>query len=445
MQSVSSPHSLNSPTQVQETSVTHELTQTPSLDASPEWGRGASPRIRPVAQPLRSGVDSRKQAIAGLHDQSIAVLQGGCQLGLDMTQQRHDRHGEVNIAKAEEVLSVLATLQRTFEQQQGEQRSLVVNLTAQWEQRFASVLQCLKTTTTTAASMNERSAKFLRLGEVLEGALDQMSNDSKNVTLLFDKVNKIEANMGDLSHELADVKIEWQKMLHVVSRHTNDPMAMLHKCCEAECTNSNAISGSADMHEGSHRDVEHLSWELSEECAERRQLAREVQDNMLHTVTLRERLDATNEQLFRLSQELHARQGEVRQVVGGGSQSWNTEVSQDNALHVESCSEFSKQHDCVGLRVELAKRSIMATELEATTPLGSEREAAAPCGSARVPATPAVLAAAPVQGERSDDYVNFGNSPRMEPMPKDIANEIVAAIRAADMAQRDLASCREAR
>merc|ERR1711972_311177 len=101
--------------------------------------------------------------------------------------------------------------------------------------------------------------------------------------------------------------------------------------------------------------------------------------------------------------------------------------------------------DNLGLCIELAGRSSMATELEATTPLGSEREAAAPCGSARVPATPAVLAAAPVQGERNDDYGNFGNSPRMEPMPKDIANEIVAAIRAAEMAQRDQAASREAR
>merc|ERR1712187_893172 len=128
-----------------------------------------------------------------------------------------------------------------------------------------------------------------------------------------------------------------------------------------------------------------------------RQLARQVQDNVFHTVTLRERLDATNEQLFRLSQELYATQGEVRQVVGDVSQAWNTEATEDKAHHLESSSEFAKQRDCLGLHVEVARHPSMATELEATTPVGSECEAAAPCGSARVPATPAVLAAAPDQ------------------------------------------------
>lgn len=54
--------------------------------------------------------------------------------------------------RAEEVLNALAKLQQSLDDQQVDQRNIITELSAQWEERFAQVMQCLEKSSTSPAS-----------------------------------------------------------------------------------------------------------------------------------------------------------------------------------------------------------------------------------------------------------------------------------------------------
>lgn len=360
MQSVSSAISLQplpgmrslAPTRHMQSSVRIQtaLSRAPSADAvmaaTPDRGRGCSPRGPAVLQPRQGSPQGREAAGTAL-ERSLAALKASsealkCTAAGAVPQPSFQGQADVSRALAEEVLVALAALQGSIEQQQQEQSNMIAALMAQWEQRFASVLQCLKTTTNTAASMNERSSKFLRLGEVLEGALDQMSSDSKDVSVLSQKVGKLEASVNWLADEVAEGRAERSKWFSSVAFRTREPASG----SGAEQGGTHRANGSTDgcglggsdgsrdhLQEWVSTGLERISWLLSEECAERRKLAREVRSAASEASALQGRLNTTNDQFLKLAREVSEARGEVRQVVAELLRARSAEASCEAALH----------------------------------------------------------------------------------------------------------------
>jgi len=385
----------------------------PAAVATQDRGPGQSPRSAQAPAPPQLSLASQKEVLNGALEHSIAVLKAGPQAYKESVPPQQLLRGpvDVNSARAEEVLAALAALQANLEQQQGEQRNLIATLTAQWEQRFASVLQCLKTTTNTAASMNERSAKFLRLGEVLEGALDQMSSDHKDVSSLSQKVGKMEASVGWLSEEVAAGRADRARILE-------EAMHCAGGQEQGAAEHAGGAAGAAPCGEGGRdaakdwprSDVERLAWQLGEEAAERRKLAREVHCIASDAAALRERLETASDQVLRLSRQLSETRGEVRQVAGELSRAWGADISSDSNLRAELRSEFAQRLDSLGreLRGELAVRTATA---------GLEAATSAPATAREAPRQGAAGAAGRAQA-----------APRVEPLRKDLVNEIAAAM-----------------
>eukprot|EP00931_Biecheleriopsis_adriatica_P019556 TRINITY_DN13294_c0_g2_i1.p1 TRINITY_DN13294_c0_g2~~TRINITY_DN13294_c0_g2_i1.p1 ORF type:complete len:608 (+),score=98.39 TRINITY_DN13294_c0_g2_i1:86-1825(+) len=101
-------------------------------------------------------------------------------------------HGD----KADEVLSALARLQKTLDEQQAEQKNRIAQLMAQWEERFSQVVQCLQSTrSSTTAVIKDRSADYVRLSEVLESSLDELGHNSQELAKLADRLEDLEASV----------------------------------------------------------------------------------------------------------------------------------------------------------------------------------------------------------------------------------------------------------
>lgn len=69
--------------------------------------------------------------------------------------------------RAEEVLNALAKLQQTLDEQQADQRAIVNELSAQWEERFAQVLQGLQTSSSFSSTAPSSKPSCDRCAEML--------------------------------------------------------------------------------------------------------------------------------------------------------------------------------------------------------------------------------------------------------------------------------------
>jgi hypothetical protein len=231
----------------------------------------------------------------------------------------------------QEVISALVTLQRNIEQQQGAQSALIANLSAQWEQRFMALEQGvnsgLKICTTTAASMNERSGKFLRLGEVLEGALDRIVDDGKDMATLSQNVSKTQRDVERLVQELADEKGERRQAITDLARQVDGQVAGLRgQSVGVGSALSHNPKAAAEL-DSLRGEVGRLQRELAEEVTERRQLSRELQLSTSDTAQLKEKLDALQDQSLRISRDVNSTRDEVRQVARDCAQVWGGELS----------------------------------------------------------------------------------------------------------------------
>ncbi|CAK0788257.1 unnamed protein product, partial [Prorocentrum cordatum] len=181
-------------------------------------------------------------------------------------------------ARVDEILDAFSALQRHSAQQQAEQRAAVDGVAAQWEQRFGYVIECLMATTNAATIMNQRMAKFLRLGGVLEGVVSQLDADT---TALGGRVSSLEADTRRLADDLAALRAGAAPGPHGELPSASAPAGVGLERIEASLQ---AVSA----------EVERLSWELCQESAERSQLACELQHHVAATADWRVSLESSD-------------------------------------------------------------------------------------------------------------------------------------------------------
>jgi len=103
-----------------------------------------------------------------------------------------------------ELLKIL----HTIEEQQGVQRETLSKLTHQWESRFRTlekaVHKSMQMASATSTLMDERSARFQKLGEVLETAVDRAVSCSRDVSSLAQKVTKVENDLEVLARQITE-------------------------------------------------------------------------------------------------------------------------------------------------------------------------------------------------------------------------------------------------
>lgn len=305
------------------------ISRGPSLGGSS--GQAPSPTSESKSHMLRQ-LDAKTQAVQGAYEQTMALLKASPSLSIKESAPRHmgldlaaallsaaeALHEEAASATAQgrEAPSgagtALAVLQAHIEEQQRQQSALLANLSEQWERRFANLEQALNSgleaATSATAQMNERSAKFVSLAEVLEGAVGKALRSSKEVGALSQELRKVEDDLACLAQELANDKGERSRMAAAISRKAEVQIASL---CETlrEDLRTAAARPSPREQTGpvaSTGDLERIVRELGEERGERRQLALQLQDQASDTAQLQVHLDSVNEHLLRMSRELTA-------------------------------------------------------------------------------------------------------------------------------------------
>jgi len=206
---------------------------------------------------------------------------------------------------------MIALLQRHVEDQQQQQRAKIAMLSEKWEERFVALEKALnsglETATVATTSMNERLAKFMGLAEVLEGAVQRVVQSDRDIASLSRrtarledslarKVAEIEGDVAGLAQELATDRAE---------RPSADPAA------GGESDAAKPRSGDGEGRQLSARnDVDRLARQLTDERAERLQLALEVQGTRCDLERMHALLDTTTDHLSSLSRELCTSGGE---------------------------------------------------------------------------------------------------------------------------------------
>jgi len=388
-------------------------------------------------QPQQHGLDLATALMA-----TAAAMQKDFMMN---SQGSTDPSAQFKTEGKQEVLGALATLQRNIEAQQGQQSNLIATLTGQWEQRFAALEQAvnsgLKIATTTAASMNERSAKFLRLGEVLEGALDRIVDDGKDMATLSQTVGKTQREVERLIQELADEKGERRQAIVDVVRQAEGQVAALRERVESAGGTVNysasAPSGKdANALERLQSDVGKLTRDFSEEQTERRQLARELQLAASDTATLRQRVDGTQDQLLRLSRELNSTRDEVRQVAGEVARVWSAEISGGSALRSELRNEFSQRIDALSRELRGGAQDTRRTQTAIASATTVPRSGSAGGEGFNRNANQRMDAGMASPNLSNNQRSTTGEGGGIDAMRKDIASEIVAAVRATEAMQK---------
>jgi len=235
-------------------------------------------------------------------DTSTDPLQRSGQL-LQKTGRVVTSHPKLNILDIEGSPAFLA-LRQHVEGQLRQQRDLVSALASQWEQRFLqfeqglkAVNEGLKASTTMATTMNERSAKFLKLGEVLE----KLTAERQEAQSFSESVQTLQDDVAKIGQELTIEKAERLKLVEDVCCQAEGQVAAINKLVEAEkkrmCSDEDSLHTIASSVAGC------FSADNSEKLL---QLSRD-------SAQMREQLDATSDHLMRLAKQVGMVQQEVWQ------------------------------------------------------------------------------------------------------------------------------------
>eukprot|EP00930_Biecheleria_cincta_P031812 TRINITY_DN2205_c0_g2_i1.p1 TRINITY_DN2205_c0_g2~~TRINITY_DN2205_c0_g2_i1.p1 ORF type:complete len:544 (+),score=88.17 TRINITY_DN2205_c0_g2_i1:168-1634(+) len=99
--------------------------------------------------------------------------------------------------RAEEVLHALAKLQQTLDDQQVDQRTLITELSAQWEERFAQVMECLQKSSTASASQLPSSDPFACPSGMTPAMLNEIERIWQHVDGLTGRLGELEIKQRD--------------------------------------------------------------------------------------------------------------------------------------------------------------------------------------------------------------------------------------------------------
>lgn len=242
----------------------------------------------------------------------------------------------------DELRRAVSALRQTIEEQQKLQKEQLSTFMAQWEKRFSiletAVSSGLKLTTNTAVSMNERSSKFLRFGEALEGVVDRVVRDGKGLSEISHIVDKLRSDVDRLGRDIEDESAERRKELaEVVGLRSSELLAPHHGVAQSADGGNHGGAGDATGGQSSEptphpqldaritwalkefrSEVSRMSHDFTRESANVRQLSRTVQSTSVETVSLREQLDAMHKQMLKFSRDLLGTQEEASGVSGAG-------------------------------------------------------------------------------------------------------------------------------
>jgi len=299
----------------------------------------ASPRFSVASQMDNKDI----RTLQSTFDTSMKALKQAPSLEAPQSKSQLDLAGALNAVTAALQMEAgtkdgsdkhlaMASLRQTLEEQQALQQEQIAILAKQWEDRFAALEQAvthgLKLTTSTAIAMNERSAKFLRFGEVMEGALDKIVSEGRDISALSQSAAKAQWGVDHLAKELAEERADRRKIVAEVLGQVEQ--------CRAEFRSGHisgggggAASGAAPAFadpEMAWNELNRVSRELKEEVSERRQLVRDIQLAKQDATEFSQRLAATQDRVERMSRELETTSQDVHKVAGEVARVWSSEV-----------------------------------------------------------------------------------------------------------------------
>lgn len=266
----------------------------------------------------------------------------------------------------------MSNLRQTVDEQHKRQSEQLSALMAQWEKRFGiletAVSSGLKLMTNTAVSMNERSSKFVRFGQALEGAVDRVVRDGETLSEARQAIDELRADVDRLLQEVSDERSARRKDLaEIVGLTRSQPGDTASGFAGHSQLDTRAAWAVKDLRS----EVGQLSRELSRESTERRQMARTLQATALKTESQREQQDAMHKQMLKLSRELLETQSEVRRVIGDHSSTPGSDGGGSGERSPDTKSE-SLFRSLGALSGSTASPSTSFRTSGTTSPLGSD-------------------------------------------------------------------------
>jgi len=305
------------------------------------------------------GLDEQVEAMRGALESTAALLRQGPELTLIKDEQPPDLTSFR--ALGGEQSAVMTWVREEMERYQLQQRERLSTLASQWERRTAALEQALnnglETAVNATATMNGRMTQFMRLAEVLETAVERSITTSKDQARLASKVLTVEDDVACLARDLAADKAERTRNQAMLTKQAEAQVAALCDTVRDELRHLQYFGASLRQASGASGDdpqqlppgeANHLAWELSEERAERRRLAQELQATRSDTELIRSSLDATNEHLLRLARDLErssggtASSGSKQDLLSGVRQSSSSRHKSRHQGHNRPASAFGR-------------------------------------------------------------------------------------------------------
>lgn len=292
-------------------------------------------------QAMRDTLDSKVEALRGAFERSVQLVKGAPSLtgsGQDTPGGKMGRSPSADASmrsvsscddasplaahengsgprpRHEEVHMVLNTMQRRLEEQEVQRRNKHAALSEKWEARFSALEKALnsglETATVATTSMNERLAKFMGLAEVLEGAVKRVVQSDREIASLSRRMARVEEA---LARKVAAVEGDVACLAQELANDRSERSSTGGSAIESEGRSSKPSASGGEGGEGhpvlGRNDLERLARELSDERAERLQLALEVQGTRCDMEQLHALVDTANDHLSSLSRELTASSG----------------------------------------------------------------------------------------------------------------------------------------
>lgn len=113
--------------------------------------------------------------------------------------------------RAEEVLHVLGRLQQTLDAQQADQKSVIAQLTLQWEERFAQVMQRLQTNSSlTKPAAENTTSEFEHFNEGLANLQGEFGQNKRQLDELTARLDELEAELFGKRRDLEEQEVLYQ-------------------------------------------------------------------------------------------------------------------------------------------------------------------------------------------------------------------------------------------